>query len=110
MNFQESGAEVSQRIFTGCGKPKLGRRRRATTETKTTTERKPNDEISYESLNFSNKKKHKKIDNVPSLEKFIKEIKIVSILKSPSSLGFSLMFQNEIISFPLTQFKYRSVH
>lgn len=83
MNFQESGAEVSQRIFTGCGKPNMVRRRRATatTETKTTTERKPNDEISFESLNFSNKKKHKKIDNVPSLEKFIKEIKIVSIPK-----------------------------
>lgn len=79
MNFQESGTEVSQRIFTGCGKPKLGRRRRATPETKTTTEQKPNDEISFESLNFSNKKKHKKIDNVPSLEKFIREIKSVSI-------------------------------
>ncbi|XP_018330772.1 glypican-6 isoform X2 [Agrilus planipennis] len=28
MNFQENGAEVSQRVFTGCGKPVVNRRRR----------------------------------------------------------------------------------
>lgn len=33
MNFQESGAQVSHKVFQGCGKPKLGhRRRRDTTE------------------------------------------------------------------------------
>lgn len=31
MNFQENGADVSQRIFTGCGKPILGKRRRSVT-------------------------------------------------------------------------------
>ncbi|GLH04475.1 Division abnormally delayed protein [Gryllus bimaculatus] len=31
MNFQESGTEVSHRVFQGCGKPKLGRRRRRDT-------------------------------------------------------------------------------
>lgn len=30
MNFQENGPDVSQRVFTGCGKPVLGRRRRST--------------------------------------------------------------------------------
>lgn len=29
MNFQENSAVVSQRIFTGCGKPILGKRRRS---------------------------------------------------------------------------------
>lgn len=29
MNFQENGADVSQRVFTGCGKPVLGKRRRS---------------------------------------------------------------------------------
>ncbi|XP_058798349.1 glypican-4 [Phymastichus coffea] len=28
MNFQESSSDVSQRVFTGCGRPVLGRRRR----------------------------------------------------------------------------------
>lgn len=28
MNFQENGHEISQRVFSGCGKPLLGRRRR----------------------------------------------------------------------------------
>jgi glypican 4 (K-glypican) len=30
MNFQESSNDVSQRVFTGCGRPVLGRRRRNT--------------------------------------------------------------------------------
>ncbi|XP_039274876.1 glypican-1-like [Nilaparvata lugens] len=29
MNFQESSAQVSQRVFSSCGKPMLGRRRRS---------------------------------------------------------------------------------
>lgn len=29
MNFQENGPDVSQRVFTGCGKPVLGKRRRS---------------------------------------------------------------------------------
>lgn len=30
MNFQETGQDISSRVFQGCGKPTLGRRRRAT--------------------------------------------------------------------------------
>ncbi|XP_039448819.1 glypican-6 [Culex pipiens pallens] len=30
MNFQETGQDISNRVFQGCGKPALGRRRRAT--------------------------------------------------------------------------------
>ncbi|XP_067013760.1 glypican-6 [Anabrus simplex] len=31
MNFQENGQDVSQKVFQGCGKPQLGRRRRRDT-------------------------------------------------------------------------------
>ncbi|XP_012232340.1 glypican-6 [Linepithema humile] len=41
MNFQESSQDVSQRVFTGCGRPVLGRRRR-----------RDNRELELESLNF----------------------------------------------------------
>lgn len=91
MNFQESGAEVSKRIFSGCGEPKLGRRRRETNEPK------PKDEISLESLNFNNnhgKKKHKKVDNTPTLEKLIREIKAVTFIKlSMLSSLFDILLQ-----------------
>lgn len=30
MNFQENSVDISQRVFLGCGKPVLGRRRRST--------------------------------------------------------------------------------
>lgn len=78
MNFQEKGAQVSENIFTGCGKPSLGRSRRSTNETKPNRERRPNDEIAFESLNFHNKKKHKKQDDIPEFEKLIRDIKYVS--------------------------------
>lgn len=42
MNFQENSHDVSQRVFTGCGRPVLGRRRR----------RRDNRELELESLNF----------------------------------------------------------
>ncbi|XP_066601252.1 glypican-6 [Prorops nasuta] len=42
MNFQENSHDVSQRVFTGCGKPVLGRRRR----------RRDNRELDLESLTF----------------------------------------------------------
>ncbi|KAG6801345.1 glypican-4 isoform X1 [Apis mellifera caucasica] len=41
MNFQENSNDVSQRVFTGCGRPVLGRRRR-----------RDNRELELESLNF----------------------------------------------------------
>ncbi|XP_053973744.1 glypican-6 isoform X2 [Hylaeus anthracinus] len=41
MNFQENSHDVSQRVFTGCGRPVLGRRRR-----------RDNRELKLESLNF----------------------------------------------------------
>lgn len=41
MNFQENSHDVSQRVFTGCGRPVLGRRRR-----------RDNRELELESLNF----------------------------------------------------------
>lgn len=43
MNFQENAQQVSQRVFTGCGKPMLGRSKRA------------NGEIEFETLDFSNR-------------------------------------------------------
>lgn len=75
MNFQESGTEVSQRIFTGCGTPKLNRDKRSA---KTANEQDAKDEISLESLSFHGKKKRKKTDSVPTLDKLIKEIKTVT--------------------------------
>ncbi|KAG7199661.1 hypothetical protein KM043_014254 [Ampulex compressa] len=42
MNFQDDSQGVSQRVFTGCGRPVLGRRRR----------RRENRELELESLNF----------------------------------------------------------
>lgn len=89
MNFQESGGEVSKRIFSGCGEPKLGRKRRDANEP-VERKAKTKDEISLESLNFSNnhgKKKHKKLDNTPTLEKLIREIKTVR-------LCFSFIYKN----------------
>ncbi|XP_023288237.1 glypican-6 [Orussus abietinus] len=41
MNFQENSQDVSQRVFTGCGRPVLGRRKR-----------RDNREVPLESLNF----------------------------------------------------------
>lgn len=38
MNFQENGADVSQRVFTGCGKPVLGKRRRSVNNSELKTE------------------------------------------------------------------------
>ncbi|XP_063224776.1 glypican-6 [Bacillus rossius redtenbacheri] len=65
MNFQENGPEVTQRVFSGCGKPVLGRRRRDTTE------------LNFEPLEFG------KLDSGPgdnvnsdsSLDKLVKDIR-----------------------------------
>lgn len=66
MNFQESGADISQRVFSGCGKPLLGKRRR----------RRDNREIQLESLNFNQAASSD--DGHPTtamLEKLVKEIR-----------------------------------
>jgi Glypican len=43
MNFQENGYQVSEKVFAGCGKPRLGKRTAVAADAK---------EIHYETLNF----------------------------------------------------------
>ncbi|XP_011057101.1 PREDICTED: glypican-6 [Acromyrmex echinatior] len=63
MNFQESSQDVSQRVFTGCGRPVLGRRKR-----------RDNRELEMESLNFDQETSPED-DSATSLEKLVKEIR-----------------------------------
>lgn len=53
MNFQETGQDISQQVFHGCGRPQLGRRRRAISSKFFATEPKFFDEIDGDSDNFS---------------------------------------------------------
>ncbi|KAG4077344.1 hypothetical protein HA402_009745 [Bradysia odoriphaga] len=53
MNFQETGQDISQQVFHGCGRPQLGRRRRAISSRFFTSEVKYFDEIDGDSDNFS---------------------------------------------------------
>lgn len=65
MNFQENGRDVSQRVFSGCGKPILGKRRR-----------RDNRELQLESLNFNQASSAE--DRAPTaamLDKLVKEIR-----------------------------------
>lgn len=87
MNFQESGTEVSKKVFSGCGNPVLGNRKRRSARR---DERKiAKAEISFEPLytvtnnkkKLKNKKDNKHADDrIPILEKHIGEIKQVSLL------------------------------
>lgn len=60
MNFQENSNDVSQRVFTGCGRPVLGRRRR-----------RDNRELELESLNFDQETLTD--DRAAILDKLVKE-------------------------------------
>ncbi|XP_076682288.1 glypican dally-like [Andrena cerasifolii] len=65
MNFQENSHDVSQRVFTGCGRPVLGRRRR-----------RDNRELELETLNFDQETSTD--DRAPTaaiLDKLVKEIR-----------------------------------
>lgn len=65
MNFQENSHDVSQRVFTGCGRPVLGRRRRRDSR-----------ELELESLNFDQESSSE--DRTPTaamLDKLVKEIR-----------------------------------
>ncbi|XP_043681821.1 glypican-6 [Vespula pensylvanica] len=65
MNFQESSSDVSQRIFTGCGRPVLGRRRR-----------RDNRELELESLNFDQETSAEDRSSTAAiLDKLVKEIR-----------------------------------
>lgn len=78
MNFQDNGKSVSEKIFVGCGKPELSRRRRTTVHNNSTNNTSAEkDEIDYTPVNFNGKKKHKKIDTTSTLERLIREIKVV---------------------------------
>lgn len=83
MNFQENGATISEKIFVSCGKPNLERRRRTPTPEKGRTRAK--DELATDDvLNFNQKKKHKKTQsqaNISTLEKLIRDIKQVRLLR-----------------------------
>lgn len=66
MNFQENSNDVSQRVYSGCGRPTLGRRRR----------RRGTREFDMESLNFDqdmNTEDHSV--SAAMLEKLVKEIR-----------------------------------
>ncbi|XP_044267853.1 uncharacterized protein LOC123013422 [Tribolium madens] len=81
MNFQESGTEVSQKIFKMCGQPTLDRKRRETNY-KDNLEDNPNYEIKrYPPLKrIHGKKKKTKFSytngNETPLEKLVREIKL----------------------------------
>ncbi|XP_076621150.1 glypican dally-like isoform X1 [Colletes latitarsis] len=65
MNFQENSHDVSQRVFTGCGKPVLGRRRR-----------RDNRELELESLNFDQETvTEDRASTAAILDKLVKEIR-----------------------------------
>lgn len=84
MNFQEIGADVSQKIQTKCGTLGLKRPKRKAGYENPPDEN-PNMEIRYETMKMNNgkSKKHKKVqeevDQTPTLDKLIDEIKVVSI-------------------------------
>lgn len=91
MIFQENGAEVSNRVFAGCGNPAAGRKKReeepqekpeAIAQARLSARRikSEGDEIAFESLNFNSERKRKnrkKVSSAPTLEKLIKDIKQV---------------------------------
>lgn len=101
MNFQESGVDVSKKIFSMCGQPVLNRKRRKTEDTPLVEN--PKYEIKYEPIRpTNNKKKHKnneKVDNSPSMKKLITEIK--SKLRETKQFWVHLPYQfcnNETIA------------
>lgn len=66
MNFQESSQDVSQRVFTGCGRPMLGRRRRRDNQ----------HELQLESLNFDQETlTEDRASSAAILDKLVKEIR-----------------------------------
>ena len=65
MNFQENSHDVSQRVFTGCGRPLLGRRRRRDAK-----------ELDLDSLNFDqDTMTDERSSSGIILDKLVKEIK-----------------------------------
>lgn len=78
MTFQDSGANVSKKIYTKCGKPTFNRSRRKV-DYKNASEDNPNMEIRTEPMKMPGKKKHKKVEQIErsTLEKIIIDIKQV---------------------------------
>ncbi|CAH1102437.1 unnamed protein product [Psylliodes chrysocephalus] len=80
MNFQESGTEVSKKIYTLCGKPTFTRPKRKA-DYKDTAQDNPTMEIKIEPMKIPGRKKHKKtmatsVENQSTpLEKIITDIK-----------------------------------
>lgn len=64
MNFQENSHDVSNRVFTGCGRPVLGKRRR-----------RDNRELQLESLNFDQETLTDDRQAVAYMDKLVKEIR-----------------------------------
>ncbi|RXG54796.1 Glypican-4 [Armadillidium vulgare] len=68
MNFQESGLEISNKVFQGCGQPTLGRQTRST-----------RGELNFERLDFSSRRSNSEDDALrgqdEALTKLIREIK-----------------------------------
>lgn len=79
MNFQENGIDVSKKVFEGCGNPSLGRRRRSPSEVRSIPLSAAKKEIPFEPLNFASGKRkgNKKVEPVPTLERLIRDIKMV---------------------------------
>ncbi|KAJ8979171.1 hypothetical protein NQ317_018993 [Molorchus minor] len=80
MNFQESGTEVSQKIYSKCGKPTTLSRPKRKADYKDSSEDNPNMEIKAGPIKVhGKKKKNKKVveptDNKSVLEKIIGDIK-----------------------------------
>ncbi|KAF7284194.1 hypothetical protein GWI33_022445 [Rhynchophorus ferrugineus] len=94
MNFQENGKEVSQKIYSKCGKPDLIRATR-NAEFDNQPEDNPNLEIQEDTLKMDTpKKKHKKVEKPEtgtSLDKLITEIK--SKIKDTKKFWLQLPYQ-----------------
>lgn len=80
MTFQDSGLNVSKKIYSKCGKPTFNRSRRKA-DYDNNSEDNPNMEIRTEPMKLPGKKKHKKVAQIErsTLEKIIIDIKQVGI-------------------------------
>lgn len=80
MTFQDSGANVSKKIYSKCGKPTFNRSKRKA-DYKNSSEDNPNMEIRTEPMKIPGKKKHKKVEQIERsfLEKIIIDIKQVRV-------------------------------
>lgn len=75
MNFQESSSDVSQRVFIGCGRPVLGRRRRNTSWQGTQQIEKLKSYHTFKEKKIVDENDEEHSSSAVVLDKLVKEIK-----------------------------------